>query len=143
MTRHRTKALAPFGLMVALTAAACSDPATSTATTTPTTTQSTETFTGTVQVKSSAAHNFSVAAAGTVTVTLTVASPPDAVVMGVGIGTPTGASCALLTGASVKTAAGTAAQLSGVVTPGALCVQVYDVGSQTSAVSYTITVVHP
>jgi hypothetical protein len=43
----------------------------------------------------------------------------------------------------VNTAAGTAAQLSGLVTPGALCVQVYDLGRQTSAVSYTVTVVHP
>jgi len=136
------KTLVPFALIVAVTAAACTGTS-SPSTTTPTTTQATETFSGTVPVKGSDAHNFSVAAAGTVTVTLTVASPPDSVVMGVGIGTPTGSSCALLTGASVNTAAGTTAQLSGVVTAGALCVQVYDVGSQTSAVSYTVTVVHP
>jgi hypothetical protein len=133
------KALVPFALIVALTAAAC----TGSSTTTPTTTQTTETFSGTVPVKGSDAHNFSISAAGTVTATLTVASPPDSVVMGVGIGTPTGSSCALLTGASVNTAAGTMAQLSGVVTAGALCVQVYDVGNQTSVVSYTVTVAHP
>ena len=137
------KVLVPLALTVALAAAACTGSTDSTATTTPTTTQSTETFNGTVPVKGRTAHNFSVAAAGTVTVTLTAASPPDAVVMGLGIGTPTGTSCALLTGASVNTAAGTAAQLSGLVTAGALCVQVYDVGNQTSAVSYTVTVVHP
>jgi len=136
------KALVPFALLVALTAAACGDKS-SVSTTTPTTTQTTETFSGTVAVKGSNAHNFSVSAPGAVIVTLTVASPPATVVMGVGIGTPTGSTCALLTGASVDTAAGTTAQLSGVVTAGALCVQVYDVGNQTSPVSYTVTVVHP
>ena len=136
------KVLVPLALIVALTAAACAG-STAATTTTPTAAKSTETFNGTVPVNGSDAHNFSVSAAGTVTVTLTVASPPDTVVMGVGIGTPAGTACASLTGASVNTAAGTTAQLSGLVTPGALCVRVYDVGNQTSAVSYTITVVHP
>lgn len=136
------KALVPLALIGALSAAACTDRSDSSATT-PTTTQPMETFSGTVAVGGSSAHNFSVSTAGTVTVTLTAASPPDSVVMGVGIGAPSGSSCALLTGASVNTAAGPTAQLSGLVTPAALCVQVYDVGNQTSAVAYTVTVAHP
>jgi hypothetical protein len=143
VTRHRIKAFVPLALIGALTAAGCNGNSSSSAPTPTTPTQTTETFSGTVALKGSAAHNFNVSASGTVTVTLTAASPPDSVVMGVGIGTPTGSSCALLTGASVNTAAGTTAQLSGLVTGGALCVQVYDVGSQTSAVAYTVTVVHP
>ena len=128
-----------LALPVALTAIGCSG--SSSTATTAATTQTTETFSGSVPVKGSDSHNFSVSASGTVLVTLTVANPADAV-MGVGIGTPSGASCALLVGASVKTAAGTTAQLSGLVSPGALCVQVYDVG-QASTVSYTVTVTHP
>jgi hypothetical protein len=114
-----------------------------TTTTAPTTTTKTETFNGTVQVRSSDMHSFSVSASGQVSVTLTAAGPPATIPMGVGIGTPADAACGIITGGSVTAVAGTNAQLTGVVSPGTLCVSVFDVGNQTSAITYTVTVSHP
>jgi len=114
-----------------------------TTTTAPTTTTKTETFNGTVPVRSSDMHPFSVTASGQVSVTLTAAGPPATIPMGVGIGTPADAACGIITGGSVTAVAGTNAQLTGVVSPGTLCVLVFDVGNQTSAITYTVTVSHP
>lgn len=112
-------------------------------TTAPTDTPKTDTFTGTVQVQSRANHNFTVEKSGQVSVTLTSASPPSTIVMGIGVGTPGDNACGLISGASVNAAAGSNAQLTGVVSPGTLCVSVFDVGNQTAPVTYTVTVVHP
>jgi hypothetical protein len=111
--------------------------------TTPTDTPKTDTFTGTVPVNGKGIHNFTVDKSGPVSVTLTGASPPASIVMGLGIGTPGDGACGILQGASVNTAAGSAAQLTGVVSPGTLCVIIFDVGNQTAAVTYTVSVVHP
>lgn len=103
----------------------------------------TETFAGTVDVGSGDSHTFSVAqSGGQLNVTLTAAGPPSTIYMGIGVGTPSGASCALLTSAQVLTQAGTTAQLSGTVNAGTYCVQVFDAGNQTSQVSYAVTVTH-
>jgi hypothetical protein len=102
----------------------------------------TDTFNGTVAVRTKDVHAFTVAAEGAVTVMLTAASPPATVVMGVGIGTPSGTDCAVLAGASANTAAG-GGPPAGILTAGAYCVVVYDVGNQASAVTYTVTVSHP
>ena len=136
------KRLCAIAVTVALVAVACGDKNTGT-TTAPTATQKTENFSGTVQVNGSAVHNFTVENSGQVSVTLTAASPPANVVMGIGVGTPGDNACGLLSGASVSTSAGSSAQLTGVVSPGMLCVKIFDVGSQTAAVAYTVTVMHP
>ena len=128
-------------LALALASAACKG--NDTATTAPTATTKTDTFTGTVQVKGADIHNFTVETAGQVAVTLTAASPPSTIAMGVGVGTPANGACGVLAGASVTTVAGSTAQLTGVVSPGMLCVMVSDVSNQTAAVTYTVTVVHP
>jgi hypothetical protein len=111
--------------------------------TTPTATPKTETFSGTVQVSGADIHNFTVEQSGQVSVTLTAASPPATIAMGVGVGTPADGACGVLAGASVTTGAGATPQLTGVVSPGTLCVKVFDVGNQTAAVTYTVTVMHP
>lgn len=123
--------------------AACkgNDSNTPTTPTAPTTT--TNTFTGTVAVGGRAMHSFTVAQPGQVSVTLTAASPPASVVLGLGIGLPGDSTCGLLPGGSTTASAGSAAQLTGVLTPASFCVSVYDVGNQTAAVSYTVTVAHP
>jgi len=131
-------AAASLGLLVASAACSSND----TTTTAPTTTK-TESFNGTVQVRSSDMHTFTVAASGQVSVTLTAAGPPATIPMGIGIGTPGDSACGIITGASVTAAAGTNAQLTGVVSPGTLCVSVFDVGNQTAAVTYTVNVAHP
>ena len=128
-------------LALALASAACKKDDAPTTPSAPTT--KTDTFSGTVQVKSSANHTFTVDNSGQVSVTLTAASPPSTIVMGIGVGTPANGACGVIQGASVTTAAGATAQLTGVVSPGMLCVQISDVGNQTAAVTYTVTVTHP
>jgi hypothetical protein len=48
-----------------------------------------------------------------------------------------------MAGASTLTAAGASVQLSGIASPGLLCVDVHDVGNQSVPISYTVTVTHP
>jgi len=130
-------------LALALAVTACTK--NSTTTTAPTTvTRTTDTFTGTVPVKSSDAHSFPVAQTGQVDATLTAAGPPTTIMMGFAIGTLDASStCVPFAGGSTNVAAGTAAQLSGIFSPGTLCVQVRDVGNQTAPVTYTVIVTHP
>jgi hypothetical protein len=133
----------PWALRALLACAALSAACSSNSATAPSTT-TTETFTGTVAVGGSDSHNFTVNNEGEVDVTLTAAAPPPDIVMGLALGTPSsGSACTPLSGASVQAGAGTGAQLTGVVTPGVLCVQVSDVGRATAPVSYTVTVKHP
>ena len=123
-------------------AAACAGNDTA-ATTAPSAPRTTETFTGTTPVAGSAFNTFTVSQAGQVDVTLTAAAPPSTIVMGIALGEPADAACVLFAGASVSTPAGSSPQLSGMVSPGTLCVEVHDLGNQTAPVAYTVTVTHP
>jgi len=130
-------------IVLLLAVSACSKDTTPAPTTTPSVTLTTDTFTGTVPLRGSDAKNFSVATTGTVNVRLTSASPPSTIVMGLAVGIPKDTGCVPLAGATTNTAAGTIVQLAGTVTPGTFCVQVYDLGTQTAPVNYTVTVAHP
>ena len=137
------KSFALAATVLLLATAGCKNSNSTTATTTPTTTaRTTDTFTGTVAVGGHDFHSFTVTASGQIDVTLTAATPAAAV-MGVRYGTPGGPVCPAVAGGSVKAVAGATAQLSGMASPGTLCVDVKDVGGQTSAVSYTVSVLHP
>jgi hypothetical protein len=127
-------------IALALTGAACGK--NNNSTTSPSTTTKTESFTGTVEVGGSGMSTFSVTMSGQVTVTLTSAGPPSTIAEGLGVGTPANSACGILPGGSVTVAAGSSAQLSGVVSPGTYCVTVYDVGNQTAPITYAVTVVH-
>jgi len=108
----------------------------------PTISATTETFTGTVDVGGSDTHNFNVAqSGGQVSITLTAAGPPPTIFMGVGVGTPSGSTCALIA-QSPPSQAGTAAVLSGTAQAGAYCVVVFDIGNQTAQITYSVTVSH-
>jgi hypothetical protein len=135
--------LVPLALVFLAAATACTGSSTPTTTTTPTVARTTDTFTGTVQVRGSDFHSFPVTQAGTVDVTLTVAGPPPTIAMGLDVGAPNAAACVPFAGASANVQAGTAAQLSGVISAGTVCVQVRDIGNATGPVSYTVTVSHP
>ena len=137
------KSFALAAITMLLGAAGCKTSNSTTATTpATTTTRTTDTFTGTVLVGGHDFHSFTVTASGQIDVTLTAATPASAVV-GVSIGTPGDTVCPAVAGGSVKAAAGATVQLSGMASPGTLCVDVRDVGGQTSTVSYTVTVLHP
>jgi hypothetical protein len=132
----------PVVLVVLLTAAACGGGSTPTLpSTTPALTS--ETFNGSVDVGSSDSHNFNVTQAGTVNITLTAAGPPPTIFMGLGIGTPSGSTCAFLSGGTTITPAGTTPQLSGTLSAGTYCVEVVDVGNQSASITYTVIVAHP
>lgn len=133
-------ALAATALLV-LTAG-CGSSSTTAATTT-TVTRTTDTFTGTVAVGGSDFHSFPVTVTGQIDVTLTAATPPSTIVMGINIGIPADGKCPALAGATTKASAGASVQLSGLASPGTLCVAVRDLGTQTAPVSYTVTVTHP
>ena len=103
----------------------------------------TEVFTGTVAVGGSASHAFTVVLSnGLLNVTLTAAGPPSTVTVGLGIGAPSGSTCAFFSGGAGPTQAGTAAQLSGVAQAGPYCVGVYDAGNQLADITYSVTVTH-
>jgi hypothetical protein len=133
-------------LVAALTlgAAACGGGnSPSTLSTSPTPTIISEDFTGTVAISGNDVHAFTVAlSGGQVNAILTAAGPPSTIYMGLGIGTPSGSTCALLTNGAVVTPAGTAAQLTGTLNAGSYCVMVFDAGNQTAPVTYAVTVNH-
>lgn len=124
-----------LGFAVAAAACGSSTPVTAPATTT-------ETFTGTVQVGGADSHTFTVASFGQVDITLTAAGPPATIMMGLAVGTPSGGTCTLTT-TPVSTSAGTTPQFSGTANAGSYCVQVFDIGNQLAAITYTVTVAHP
>src|SRR5947207_14875573 len=110
---------------------------------TPSTNPMTENFTGSVDVAGSDSHPFTIALSnGQLSVTLTAAGPPATIFMGLGVGSWSDPTCTILSGASTIVQAGTSAQLSGTANAGAFCVKVYDVGNQTSQVTYAVTVTH-
>jgi hypothetical protein len=133
----------PILMCLAALAAGCQteDPtATTTIPTTPTN-PTVQTFSGTVQVKGRDIKPFSVAlSGGTLTVALTSASP--SIAMGVGVGLWDGTTCSLLTNGSQTTLPRPDPILQGTVNGGDYCLQVFDAGSQTVAVTYTATVTH-
>jgi hypothetical protein len=134
------KALA-LGLLVAATLAGCGDD--TPAVTSPTPTGSTtETFTSSLLVRGSVWRLVTASTAGTLSATLTSASQPATVVgFGIGIRNGTGTGCLLHSAVTVP--AGSAPQLSLPVDSGAYCVRIFDIGTLTESMGFTITIVRP
>ncbi|HMF94824.1 MAG TPA: hypothetical protein VKE96_11040 [Vicinamibacterales bacterium] len=125
-------------LGIALAAPGCRDPVPP-ATPTPATPTIPETFTGTLLPLGSSTNTFLVQRAGGIQVSLTSVSP--AALVGIGVGTPSGASCLTLDHMTVV--AGPNAQMIGTATvPGNFCVSVFDVGNLVETVNYTVVVLH-
>jgi hypothetical protein len=131
-----------LGLVLLGAAMACGGSSNNAVVTAPTGTLVTETFNGTVQVGGLSSNPFTVTVGGTVNITLIAAGPPATITMGLGVGTPSGATCALLSGGSTTTVPGTAAQLSGPLAAGSYCVEVIDIGNAAVPIAYTVTVAH-
>jgi len=114
---------------------------TTTSTTTPAASPVTETFSSQLAVGGYAFRSFNAAKAGTATVTLTTVGSSSTLKLGLGLGIPdaTGTNC--LFTRSTETAAG--GQLSASVDPGAYCVRVWDLGTLTQAIPFTVTIVRP
>lgn len=136
-------------LALAMSLAGCNDsttntPTTPTTPTTPSTPAVTETFTGTLNRNGGVSFPFTATAGGQVTVTLTTLSPTSTLIVGLGLGTWTGAACQMVVPNDSATQ-GTA--VAGTVTSASsLCARIYDSAANVTAAQpqdFTITVAHP
>ena len=114
--------------------------------TTPTTTNPTvtETFNGTLNRNGGVTFPFTATAAGTITVTLTALTPTSTLVIGLSLGTWTGAACQAVV---PNDSATQGTSVSGTVSSAAsLCARVYDSAANVTAAQpqdFTLTIAHP
>jgi len=142
-------------LVIVLSTAACDNSSTTPTTTSPAT--NTITFSGTIPaavngVPQSQSDAFTVGqSGGTVTFTLTSALETlpggtlnPTVVMGIGIGTPSGSTCSVPAG-TTTTIQASATPISGTLNPGSYCVQVTneDASPSSGPVTFTLIIVTP
>jgi len=141
MTRRLIRATVVAAFVAA---AACSN-STSSSTTSPSTTPTgptTETFSSIVYPSAIGAawQKITVSGStGTLTATLVSTTPPG-VTVGLGLGV-SGVVNGCPQGVSVNATAGS--QISATVDPGTYCVKIYDPGTLTSQVAFTVSIVHP
>ncbi len=133
--------LAAVVLASSLTLAGCDDDPPTTPTETPTTT--TITFTSNLAVGGASTRSFAVTRTGTVSVTLVNAGNSATLRVGLGVGIPLGDGSGCVLSRSVETVAGTTAQLELTVDTGTYCVQIYDPGTLTAVVPFSISLVYP
>jgi hypothetical protein len=126
-------------LFVALLAAAGCDDATTA--TSPTVTS--ELFSGQFIPGGSAARAFTAASAGTVSITLSQLGPQTGLVVGLGIGIPQSNGSGCLMTQVMEAGASTSPQLTVQVDAGTYCVRLHDLGTLTSQVAFTVTIVRP
>ena len=131
-------------LCVAAVSAGCGkDSATTTAPTTTTRTSPvTEAFTSNLSVQGSVWRLVSAQQTGTLTATLTTTNQP-ATVVGFAIGLRNGNLAGCLETKAVIVTAGSAPQLSAQVDAGNYCVKVFDTGSLTTPLTFTVTLTYP
>ncbi len=113
--------------------------------TSPTSTADTATllkeFSSQVLPGGSASRDFDITVAGPIGVTLKTTTPAG-ITMGVGVGIPrSNGSCAL--SAAVETVAGAAAQITIPAEKGTYCAKVYDLGTLSAPVPFTISISRP
>jgi hypothetical protein len=130
-----------LGLAVLTAGCGNNTPATPTTPTTPTG-PTTSIFASRLTPGGAVSRSFGATTTGTVTVMLTNAAGPLTRV-GLGIGVPTTgiAKCALST--AISTASATTPQISAAVDPGQYCITIYDLGTLTSPIDFSITLVYP
>lgn len=133
--------LVPMVLALALLAPGCGND--SPAPTSPTTPTGPVTETHNTQVWPAgfSSRTFSMSTAGTISVTLTTTTPAG-VTLGLLVGVPRAAGGCAPTVAVAATASGTP-QIVLAADSGTYCTLVYDLGTLTEPVSYTLTVEHP
>ena len=147
MTKHPLQ-LASVSALLTLFGPGCgssttSPTTTSAATTTATTTATSATFfSGELVPRASSFYSFNVANAGPVSITLvsvTRGGLPASTPLGLGFGVPSGAGCA--TTLSLSAGADLSPQISTSAGSGIYCVEVHDLGTLTSAISFVIRIV--
>lgn len=147
-------AMKPFfpnvcGIMIlaAVTAAlaGCGNDQTTTPTPTDTTptrdSPATENFTSNLTVQGSAWRFVNAIAAGAVTATLTSTDQPSTVV-GLGIGLRNGTAGCLVS-REVVAVAGSSPRIDATVDAGAYCIKIFDTGSLTTPMNFTVSITYP
>jgi hypothetical protein len=98
-----------------------------------------ESWSSTLAPVGTSSRSFTVTAAGTINVTLESAG--STVGLGVGLPRVTGGGCRL--GVSVTTGGGGAPQITTQADAGQYCVQVFDLGTLTDPIPFTLKIDHP
>lgn len=129
--------------LAALTLAACSDSSSPSTSPTPETTS--EIFSSTITQSGTVGYPFTVKATGPLRVSLTTVAPLSNMSLGVSIGSWTGSSCAAAAFTKNDNARAGVAALSGEVTIGNYCINVYDSGNiaADTTVTFSAEIVHP
>jgi hypothetical protein len=138
MTRWFPAVAAACGL--ALVAAACADPV-APAAPTPATPTITDVYNGTLVVQGLNTLPFHVNELGGIAVTLSRLDP--AATVGLGLGTLNNGTCTLLQNNRSVQASDTAQITGTATTAGDFCLELYDTGTLTAPVAFTISVLHP
>ncbi|MEO7190658.1 MAG: hypothetical protein ABI051_06345 [Vicinamibacterales bacterium] len=126
--------------LATLAIAGCSKTDTPTTPTQPTPTPVNETFTGTLTLNGALTFPFVSSQAGLLTGTMTAVGPDATSVVGLAVGTFTGATCQIVLANDI---AGLNSVITGQVNAsGTLCARVYDVGKISAPVTFAILISH-
>jgi hypothetical protein len=134
--------VAALMLAVSMTMAGCGDDDPPT-TPTPTPTTTSVTFASNLAVGGSSTRSFDVTRAGNVSVTLTAVGNSTTLKVGLGLGIPLADGSGCVLSRSVEAVAGNTAQLELAVDTGKYCLQIYDPGTLTGVVAFSINLVYP
>ncbi len=133
--------LAALVLASSLTLAGCDDDPPTTPDPEPTTT--TIVFSSNLAMGGASTRSFEVTRAGTVSATLIGVGNSTTLKVGLGVGIPLADGSGCVLSRSVETVAGTTAQLELTVDIGKYCLQIYDPGTLTSVVAFSINLIYP
>lgn len=110
-------------------------------TTTPSSSTKNDVFQSSLSVHGTSSKSFTVGLAGTLSVSLDGVTPASSIGLGVGLFRTDGGGCAL--SRSIVSTAGVTATMSMPVDPGSYCIKVFDVGTLTDPVAFSIGFSHP
>lgn len=133
--------LAAVVLASSLTLAGCEDDPPTTPTPEPTTT--TVVFASNLAVGGSSSRSFDVTRAGVVSVTLVSVGGSNTLKVGLGLGIPLADGTGCVLSRSVEAVAGNTAQLELAVDTGKYCLQIYDPGTLTGIIAFSINLIYP
>ena len=106
-------------------------------------TAGTDQFTTNLSTGGWMSRTIATSAAGTISLRLVNASPPDGIVLGLGLGVPRTDGTGCLLTQSVRASGGGQPQLSVNADAGIFCARVYDVGAITDPITFTAAIVKP
>lgn len=138
---HLKPLVLALALLTTVTVAGCSDDETPT---TPAT-RNVEQVTWSTNLATGGAtsRSFKTTRNGTVSITLQSVGGSTTQAVGLGVGIPLGDGTGCVLSRSVETTSGSTAQLELSVDAGSYCVQVYDLGTLTQPVGFTLLLVYP